>query len=160
MTVPELIADLLRRIRSLDQYQDRPREFRRDERALTKAIARYGYACNERGWQFQPNEILGDLVALLRQIVEQNADIGYFPVYLEGAIDKHIRVRAEELNARAKAAKRPSAVARQIIQGTQVVRVIEPTAVELLDTIYRDLKARRKIARPARPRRTSQGELL
>jgi hypothetical protein len=161
MSVPELIEDVLRRIRSTDRYHGRDREFLRDRTALTKAIARYGYACNERGWHFQPNEILGDLVALLRDIVNKNAPIGYFPVYLEGAVDRHIRTRAEELNERARKSKLPAALVPKIVSGTQVVRVIEPTSVELLDAIYRDLKARRKAARQVKPARTraAQGEL-
>lgn len=150
MTVPELISDLLRRIRSLDRYHGRDREFKRDERALMKAISRYGYACAERGWHFQPNEILGDLVALLRQIVNQNADIKYFPIYLEGCVDKHIRTRAEELNARAKAAKATPRLVEKTLADKSVVRVVEPTAVELLATVYRDLKTRSKVVRDAK----------
>lgn len=160
MTVPELIQDMLRRIRSLDRYHGRDREFKRDERALMKAISRYGYACNERGWHFQPNEILGDLVALLRQIVNQNADIKYFPIYLEGCVDKHIRTRAEELNRRAKAAKATPRLVERTLADKTVVRVLEPSAVELLDKVYRDLKARRKI-KVAKPLvKAKQGELL
>jgi hypothetical protein len=160
MTVPELIADVLRRIQSTDWYHGRVREFARDQRALTKAIARYGYACNERGWHFQPNEILADLVGLLRDIVNKGADIQYFPLYLESAVDKHIRQRAEELNERAKRAKRPDALTTKIIQGTEVVRVVEKSAVEVLDTLYRDLKAQRKakVKRAAAP--AKQGVLL
>lgn len=161
MTVPDLIADLLRRIRSLDRYHGRDREFKRDERALMKAITRYGYACNEKGWHFQPNEILGDLVALLRQIVEQDLPIKYFPVYLEGAIDRHIRTRAEELNARAKAAKATPRLVEKTLADKTVVRVVEPTACELLATVYRDLKTRSKAGRVAKARPlVKQGELL
>lgn len=144
MTVPELINDLLRRIRSTDWYHGRDREFKRDERALLKAIARYGYACNERGWAFEPDQILQDLLGLLRQIVNQQADVKYFPIYLEGAVDKHIRVRAEELNARAKQARAVARLASQMVVDTQVVRVVAPTAVETLDALYRQLKQPRK----------------
>lgn len=159
MTVPELIEDVLRRIHSLDRYHDRPREFMRDRTALMKAISRYGYACNARGWHFQPNEILGDLVALLRQIVEQNADIGYFPIYLEASVDKHIRTRAEELNERARKAKSPAVVSHKIVHTTEVVRVLEKSPVEILDALYRDLKARKKTARATKPAKVKQGEL-
>jgi hypothetical protein len=144
MTVPELITDLLRRIRSTDWYHGRDREFKRDERALLKAIARYGYACNERGWSFEPDQIFQDLVALLRQIVNQQADVKYFPIYLEGAVDKHIRVRAEELNARSKQARAVARLASQVVVDTQVVRVVAPTAVETLDALYRQLKQPRR----------------
>lgn len=160
MTVSELIQDMLRRIRSLDRYHGRDREFKRDERALMKAISRYGYACAERGWHFQPNEILGDLVALLRQIVNQNADIKYFPIYLEGCVDKHIRTRAEELNARAKAAKATPRLIEKAMSDKSVVRVIEPTAVELLDKVYRDLASRRKIKAAKPVAKAKQGDLL
>lgn len=146
MNVPELISDVLRRIQSTDWYHGRVREFARDRNALQRAIARYGYACNERGWQFEPEEIHRDLVGLLRDIVNKGADIRYFPIYLENAVDRHIRQRAEELNDRAKRAKRPAAVTARVVSGTEVVRVIEPTAVQLLDTLYRDLRARRKKA--------------
>ena len=143
MTIPDLINDVLRRVR-FSFYHGKDREFARDHRALMRAIARYGYACNERGWHFQPDEILRDLVALLRQIVEQDAEIKYFPVYLEGAVDKHIRTRAEEFNERAKASKAVPRLVERAVAGKQVVRVVEPTAVELLDRLYRDLKPRRK----------------
>jgi len=158
MTVPELIEDVLRRIQSTDWYHGRVREFARDRRALMKAVARYGYACNERGWHFQPHEILGDLVALLRDIVNKGAAIEYFPIYLEHAVDRHLRQRAEEYNERAKKAKQPEALSRKIIQGTEVVRVLQPTAVELLATLYGDLKKRKP--KPAKVPRKAQGELL
>lgn len=157
MTVPELIEDLLRRIRYTEWYHGRVREFARDRRALTKAISRYGYACKAKEWHFQPEDILRDILSVLRSIVETNADIAYFPVYLEGAIDKHIRQRAEELNERAKAAKSTPALTRKIVDAQQVVRILEPTAVELLDKLYRDLKPRRKSAKPVVPK---QKELL
>jgi hypothetical protein len=117
---------------------------------LLKAIARYGYACNERGWSFEPEQIFRDLVGLLREIVEQHADVKYFPVYLEGAVDRHIRMRAEELNARAKQARTVARLASQAVGKTQVVRVVAPTAVETLDALYRQLKKprRRKMSSP------------
>lgn len=162
MTVPELIDDVLRRIRSTDYYHGRVREFARDQRALMKAISRYGYACNERGWQFAPHDILTDLVGLLREIVNKGADIKYFPLYLESAVDKHIRQRAEELNARAKSNRLPAALVPKIVNGTAVVKVIEKSAVEVLDQLYRDLRSRKKSKRSAPTAQAArhQGELL
>jgi len=146
MTVAELIEDVLRRIQSTDWYHGRIREFARDRRALTKAIARYGYACAERGWHFQPEVILKDLLSVLRDIVEKRAAVDYFPIYLEGAIDKHIRQRAEELSELAKQSKSVEANARRIMAGQNMVQMVQPTSVEVLDKLYRDLK-RRKVKR-------------
>lgn len=145
MTVPELIKDVLRRIRALDRYHGRDREFMRDQHALQRAIARYGYACHERGWSLAPDAILADLVALLRQIVEQDADIKYFPIYLEYAVDRHVRTRAEELSAQAKSARSVPRLAARAVAGIPVVQVVERSAVEQLAMLYRDLKPRRKI---------------
>ena len=161
MTVPDLINDMLRRIRSLDHYHGREREFMRDLTALQRAIARYGYACHERGWAFEPPAILADLVALLRKIVEQNLPIKYFPLYLEGAIDRHVRTRAEELNAQAKAARSVPRLAAKAVAGVPVVSVVvTPSATEMLAVMYRDLKARRHRKRPAGSKAVKQGVLL
>lgn len=143
MTIPELINDVLRRIRTLERYHNRDREFMRDQRPLQRAIARYGYACHARGWSLDPAAIHADLVALLRQLVEQNGEIKYFPIYLEYAVDRHVRTRADELSAQAKANRSVPRLAATAVAGLPVVRVIEPTAVELLDRLYRDLKSRR-----------------
>jgi hypothetical protein len=102
MTVTQLIANVLDKIRR-DFYRDRAREYKRDERALMKTIARYGYECNQRGWYFEAQFIYQDLLKLLLAIRTAEADIQYLPVYLEGAIDRHLRQRAEEFSAQAKA---------------------------------------------------------
>jgi hypothetical protein len=160
MTIPELIEDVLRRIRSTDRYHGRDREFLRDRSALMKAIARYGYECEQRGWDVKPDAILSDLVGLLRDIVNKGADIKYFPVYLEGAVDRHLRTRAEEMNLAAKAARAVPRLVQKTVAATDVVRVIEKTPVEILATLYTDLKKRRKAAHAKRPSKTTQEDLL
>lgn len=152
MTVPDLISETLLRVRRAF-YAGRVREFKRDERALTRAIARYGYACAQRGWSFGVREIEAELAALLLRIREQRADIRYLPVYLEGAVDRHIRLRAEELSARA---KRTAPHVNRVLAGVQTVTaVIEPSPVEVLALLYRDLRARRRKPAPRVPAQTS-----
>jgi len=137
ITIPELIAELLHAIRH-QFYADRIRDFKRDERALTKAISRYGYECVQRGWHFQADQILRGLLDLLNEIKRSDADIQYLPVYLHGAVGRHIGQRAEELSAQAKTIK-PRAV--KIIQGAlQVQAVVEPSDAEILGAVYRDIR--------------------
>ena len=63
MTVAELIDTVLRRI-AADFYAGRDQEFFRDQHALTRAIARYGVECQSRGWEFMPQVMQEDLLAL------------------------------------------------------------------------------------------------
>jgi hypothetical protein len=141
MTVAELIQDVLAQVRN-HFYADRPpREFKRDERALMQAIARYGYECDRRHWQFDAMFIYQDITAVLRTMREKQAAIKYLPVYLEGAVDRHIRVRAEELSAQAK--KLPPRVSK-VLAGVQTAVLVEATATETLAALYRDLKQRRR----------------
>ena len=148
MTIPDLIANLLGVLRN-QFYADAPREFLRDERQLTKAVARYGYECNQRGWHFEPQFIQDDLLKLLNEIKRTGADIGYLPVYLEGAVDRRVRQRAEELSAQAKANKLPNAV-KKLMRGLEVVEAVrEPTHCETLGLLWQQLAKRKQATRAA-----------
>ena len=148
MTIPDLIANLLGVLRN-QFYADTPREFLRDERQLTKAIARYGHECAQRGWHFEPQFIQDDLLTLLNEIKRTGAEVAYLPVYLEGAVDRRVRQRAEELNARAKANQLPNAIKR-IVNSVGVVEAVrEPTHCETLGLLYQQLAQRKKATRAA-----------
>jgi len=143
MTVADLIEDVLRALHR-DFYADRPREFFRDQYALTRAIARYGVECHSRGWEFLADSIRDDLLLLLKQIRKNKADINYLPVYLEGAVDRHVRLRAEELSAAAKITRN---ISQKVVAGIKPAAVREATAVETLAALYhaqRRAKAHRK----------------
>lgn len=156
MTIPDLISLILGSIRG-QFYSDRPREFMRDERALTKAIARYGYECAHRSWHFQPQAILRDLANLLNEIKRADLQIGYLPVYLEGAVRRHIGQRAEELQAQARTIEPRLTKIVSGVKGVEAVR--EPSAVDILATVYRDLKSRKPARRQAK-RQPTQPSLL
>jgi hypothetical protein len=149
-------------------YQDKPtRDYHRDEPALMKAIARYGYLCHQRHWEFEPLEIQKDLIALLRNLLGRMDEIKYLPIYLEKAIDRHIGLRAEELSAKAKAKKQVSAIVSKEMDGKQVVVIKEATTTEKLSTLYADLalrkaerRAERKAAQAAKKAETKELTLL
>lgn len=140
MSIPELIDLILASIRN-QFYADDIRSFKRDERALTKAISRYGYECHQRGWDFETNHILHALLKLLNDIKRSGADIRYLPTYLDGAVKRHIGQRAEELSALAKSI--PKNIAKIVKRTQKVEAVREPSATEILATVYRDLKRRK-----------------
>lgn len=140
MTIPELITLILGAIRN-QFYADDIRAFKRDERALTKAISRYGYECNQRGWEFETKHILHALLKLLNEIKRSEAEIHYLPTYLDGAVKRHIGQRAEELSAAAKST--PKNIARIVAATKRVEAVREPSPTEILATLYRDLKRKR-----------------
>lgn len=157
MTVADLIARVLQAIRA-EFYGDDARgarEFRRDERALTKAIARYGYACAERGWDFEPHEVCTALLQLLPQITKPTHQ--YLPVYLERCIDRHVGQRAEQLNERAKAARAVGRIAGLTVEEA-IKRTLDAaaqarprvTTCETLATVYRDLAARSRKGRESK----------
>ncbi|MGN6385729.1 MAG: hypothetical protein ACTHMT_05760 [Verrucomicrobiota bacterium] len=141
MTIPELITLVLESIRNQFYTGGRNCEFSdflRDKRALTKAISRYGYECHQRGWEFDSKHILGEIMKLLQEIKRSGADIRYLPTYLDGAVKRHIGQRAEELSAKAKSIPRNVA---KIVAGTRKVEAVrEPSATEILATVYKDLR--------------------
>jgi len=154
MTIPDLITDILGCLRN-QFYADRIREFMRDERALTKAIARYGYDCAQRGWDFSVLDIKRDLLDLLNQIKRTGSPIKYLPTYLEGAVTRHIGQRAEELQAAARKNKTPKAV-QTVVSGVKPVVVIQPDNTEILSALYRDIK---RINKAQRAERTERGSV-
>jgi hypothetical protein len=166
MTVPELIASVLANLRqhfytNADTGALRAHDFKRDERQLIRAIATYGYECDQRGWQFQADFIYQDLMALLLQIRTSGADIGYLPIYLQGAIRRHLGQRAEELSAAAKAL--PARV-HQVLSaiGDRPSAIVQPSDVEIFTQVYRGLaKIQRQRRRQSSPRcRPKQPDLL
>jgi hypothetical protein len=151
--VADMISEVLRAIFN-QFYADRPRDYLRDERALTRAISRYGWECEQRGWHLETQFILRDLVKLLIEIKRTDADISYLPVYLEGAIKRHIGQRAEELQAAARATPRKVSTVVKVLAGLPRVEAVrEPTAVEQLGLLYSDLRRRarkpKQMAKPA-----------
>ena len=147
MNTSDLIDSVLRSI-AHSFYEGRPRDFFRDQTALTRAIARYGYECNARNWQFSPHEIRSELLEILRSMRERRAKISYLPIYLEGAVDRHIRCRAEELSA---LAKKISKISSDTVGKIKPAPVREATTVETLDALYRDLKRRKKTQKKSTP---------
>lgn len=149
MTVADLIFEVLTLIRN-QFYADRVREFKRDERALMKAITRYGYECNRRHWQFQTQFIFKELSALLLKIRTRGAQIEYLPVYLEGAVDRHIRTRAEELSAEAKRLNGVQVLAPKLATAVPVAVVARPSDVETMDLLFKELRRHKRAARKVR----------
>lgn len=146
MTVPELLHQVLLSIRN-QFYADRVRDFKRDERAITKAIARYGYECAQRGWELEPAFILREIMAVL-QDVKRRGNFQYLPVYLHGALSRSVGQRAEELQAQARRLQPKVAKVVAGVRGVEAVR--EPPAVEVLATVYRDMVRQAREARFAR----------
>lgn len=149
MTVGLLIDTVLRRIKA-GWYGDNIGRFWRDLDPLKKAIARYGYEAERRGWDLDPDFICRELLTLIQQIRDTGADIRYLPQYLEGAVDRRIRIRAEEISAEAKATS--TRITKALAKLRTVPDIRQPTATETLATLYRDLKTRpgrRKKTKPA-----------
>jgi hypothetical protein len=156
MTVDALIEIVLRQIRD-DFYGQRDREYFRDQRALTKAIARYGFECNFRHWEFSTEDIRKELVKLLNSMRDKASDIAYLPTYLEGAIDRHIRFRADELNERGKDGRN---IIGKTMGAIKPAPIREATPVEILGTLYKDLKQRRRRRKTVKLTKEKQGDLL
>jgi hypothetical protein len=152
MTVAELITRCLEAIRVQFYSTASPRDFPRDSRALTKAISRYGYACNERGWQFEPHVICRDILAILPRIEPPRHQ--WLPLYLETCIDRHVGMRAEELAAKSKNARAvPLLVSKKADELTPAV-IIEKSGTEILALLHRELSTinhqKKRLAKAAR----------
>jgi hypothetical protein len=157
MTVADLIERVLQVVREQFYAAKPARDFVRDRTMLMQAIARYGFACHRNGWEFEPAQIVQDLLKLLPTI--KPPDHQWLPRYLESCIDRSIRQRAEQLQQVARKNAAPAKVAQrglgklQVLPETVIVR--EPGTVETLDTLYRDLRSRSRAgkqvakARPA-----------
>lgn len=161
MTVPELMANVLDKIRRdfYDGNTPSPRDhaFNRDRRALMRAIATYGHECNNRGWNFDVEFIYMQLMKLLLDIRTADAEIKYLPVYLEGAIKRHIGQRAEALSAKAKAIENIiDRVKSKLPPATTPPAAREPSPVEVLSQVYRGIKIIQRQRRAAKgPRATT-----
>lgn len=136
MTVDVLIETVLKQIWE-SFYAPKTREFCRDKRALMKAIARYGYHCEQRGWNVDPSFIAFEIGLVIEKSAKHKANIEYLPVYLDAALTRAIGQKAEELKA---AAMMTNSTAARIIRNTTVVQAVrEPTSVEVLSMLYKSL---------------------
>lgn len=165
MNATELIASVLDNLRrnfytDTNTGRERTRDFKRDERQLMKAIATYGHECNQRGWMFEADFIYQELMRLLLKIRTTEADIEYLPVYLEGAIRRHIGQRAEELSAKAKAL--PTKIGNVIADTTSKCKVVpdamirKPAAVEVFTEVYRGISKIQRERRRAKKSATKE----
>lgn len=158
MTVAELITNLLESIRS-KFYAGKPREFMRDQRGLSWAVASWGRACAERGWEFEPGFVHKEIMAILLDIQSMDRDVEYLPVYLKGAISRRIGQRAEELSAES---KRIEARVAKAMNKVQPGEVRQPTTNEMLIALGSDLRRIKRERAQERKAGTKakQGELL
>lgn len=140
MTVAALIEIVRRKIRE-DFYSGRDREFFRDKRALTQAIARYGFECNQRGWEFSTDDICKALSAMLNKMRSKKGDIQYLPAYLQSAIDQHIREHADELN---EAGKEGRNIINKAMGRIKPAPIRQATPVETLGLLYADMQKRQR----------------
>ena len=147
MTIDALIDSTLERIYR-DHYDGKPRhrEWFKSQPALMKAIARYGHECWNRGWEFDADAIYDQLRIVLNKLARHSLAIeGWFPVYLEAAVDSHVRNRADELSV---ASKKSAIIIGRAVAGLRVGEVRRQTDVETMNTLYRNLAAR-KVKRKA-----------
>jgi hypothetical protein len=86
---------------------------------------------------FQVPHILKELMTLLISMRDKKAEIHFLPKYLEGAIDRHIGQRAEELSALAHS--QPRRQAHKLVDGLQRVVVVEKSPTETLADVYKAL---------------------
>lgn len=140
MTVETLIAQTLHKIWE-EHYMPRTREFHRDKTALTKCIARYGHHCKQRGWHLDAEFIRSEIMSVLTRARKQKAEIKYLPAYLDAALTRSLGQRAEELSAEAKSVG--TGCAKILRDVTGVTAIVQPTAVEILSTIYKNEKRRK-----------------
>jgi len=147
MTVDELIAETLNKVRNFF-YADRLREFKRDERALMKAVLRYGHECHQRGWEFDAEFIYREVSKVLQSIRTGGSDVQYLPVYLDGAMKRAVGGRSEELQVEAKA-RRANPV--KLVSGlNRVQAVIEKSAAQTCSEVFTALAAQQRARRAAR----------
>lgn len=138
-TVEDLIEVVMDRVK-VRFYHGRPaREWARDRNALLKAVMRYGYECSRRGWRFEADMLAVRLLNLLNDIERPEGE-GWFPVYLETAVDQHVRERAEEIQA---AAAQTEAVLAKVRAGLPVTTEARPpVASEMAAAVFQELKRR------------------
>ena len=149
LTVPALIDLVLESCAAFERYQGPAgkRAFLRDQNQLIKAIARFGYVCHQRGWEFSADEIVDPILKVVSSLRGREDEIKmWFPRYLECAIDRHVRLKAENYNALAKSKRAvPRLVAKAIEGTTAVVAIREPSHTELLAAAYGDKRKTIKV---------------
>lgn len=161
MTLSAAIDLLLERIRREHYAHRDTHAWKRDERALMQAIARYGHECSTRGWYFEEAEIWAAINRLLDTMLPKRDQIRYLPIYLERAVDQHIRERAEELSDRAKAITTPLSAVRRGMQPAPARVVIQRQPVEVLSDLWRDLRRRHRARKTEqKPRKSDQLTLI
>lgn len=154
MTVAELIHEVLAALRN-QLYADRqPAEYFRDERHLKQAIARYGYACAQRGWEFDVPFILAEIMGVV-QVVKRQQVTGYLPVYLQSAIDRHVGEHAEELNAHAKELRNVAAKGLGKLHITERPPIL-PSATETLALLYQDMQRQKRAKQKPKAKQAQQ----
>jgi hypothetical protein len=140
-TVDDLLEVVMERVK-VRFYHGRPaREWATDRNALLKAVSRYGFECLRREWHFEAEVLAVRLLDLLNKI-ERPTTPGWFPIYLETAVDQHVRERAEEIQ---EAARQAAKVAGRIVAGLQVAEGPRPpSAVDVMGAVFVELKRRQK----------------
>jgi len=142
-TMEDLIELVMDRVR-LRFYHDKPaREWARDRNALMKAVMRYGHECHRRGWRFDVESLAVRLLELLNRI-ERPTGAGWFPIYLEQAVDQHVREHAEEIQAAARAIESKLAAVLGRLPAASAVR--PPDAAEMAGAVFTELKRRQREA--------------
>jgi hypothetical protein len=167
MTIPQLIDKSLRACEGFERYQGDTGKLRfiRERNPLIKAIMRFGYECHQRGWDFSAEEIIAPIQVVIQCAKDREFEReikGWLPVYLEGAIDRHIRLKAEEYNAKAKEHKSAKYIVAKAMAGIKAVEAIrEPTQCEMQAAAYKNLQRdTKKHARAAHARKDGQAQLL
>lgn len=131
MTPPDLYRVLLKKISEKFYSHRADRNWFRDQGALIKAIGRYAQVCVDRGWEPDLDEVFQDIMRLLNQLEQQeregNGSRTWFPTYLQGCIDRRVRLQAEQLNRRKEQGARHVS---KIIAGVQPVAEIRRTPIE------------------------------
>lgn len=118
-------------------YEPRHNEFFRDQQAIRRAVAHYGYECNQRGWNPDPEFIWTEILRILRSAEVRKAEIRYLPVYLDRAVTMAVGIRAEEIKA---ASRETKTIVARVVSSLKPVEVIrERTAVEVLAELYKSL---------------------
>lgn len=153
---PTTVADLIDTVMGAiwhQFYNGDHKAFQRDQRHLHKAIARYGHATAERGWQFTAEQIQGDILQLLNEIKRQGTEqIRWLPLYLENAVDRRVRQRAEELRELSLRNQGADVVAGRILDKLPPPAAAAPMPAdnEVLNILYRDLNKRQRARRQAK----------
>jgi hypothetical protein len=141
LTIPKLIEIALGACSRFKRYQgDVGRiRFAREQNSLIKAIARFGHVATQRGWNFDASEVINPILEVIRSLQGRESEIKtWLPQYLECAIDRHIRMRAEEYSEAAKIKKTTGVLVKEATIGMQVVVERQVSHMEVLAAAYGD----------------------